>query len=260
LSPVLHRAAYAAAGLPWIYEAIDCGVDDLADVLRRRADWAGFSCTMPLKRVLLGVADEVSELAERVGAGNTLVPRAGGGWRADNTDVGGLVATVAEMGTIAAPFSATVLGAGGTARAAVVALAELGLERCVVLARNPDGAGQLRATAEAAGVLVELGRLDAAAAALRADVVVSALPPGAADAVAGAAWRAGQVVLDVVYHPWPTHIAGAAAAGGARVASGAVLLLHQAIGQFELMTGQPAPAAAMRAALAAVAPGGSLSG
>ena len=93
---MLHRAAYAALGLDWSYEAVDCGTAELPDVLARRADWAGFSCTMPLKRAVLEVADEVRPRAAAVGAGNTLLPRPGGGWIADNTDVAGIVATVRE--------------------------------------------------------------------------------------------------------------------------------------------------------------------
>ncbi len=99
----------------WRYEAIECGVDELPSVLADRADWAGFSCTMPLKHAVLEVADEVAPVAAAVGAGNTLLPRAGGGWVADNTDVAGVVATVRERAVTIG--SATVLGAGGTAQA-----------------------------------------------------------------------------------------------------------------------------------------------
>jgi len=123
LSPVLHRAAYAALGLGWSYDAIDCGADDLRAVLDARPDWAGFSCTMPLKHAVLDVADEVSDAARQVGAGNTLIPRAGGGWRAENTDVHGIVAALDGL----AFARCTVLGAGGTAQAALVALARLGI-------------------------------------------------------------------------------------------------------------------------------------
>src|ERR1700760_1272993 len=124
LSPLLHRAAYAALGLDWTYDAIDCGVEDVREVLAARADWAGFSCTMPLKRVVLEVAAEVRPLAAAVGAGNTLLPVAGG-WAVDNTDV---VGVTGALGAAHPAFDdATVLGAGGTAQAVVVALAELGL-------------------------------------------------------------------------------------------------------------------------------------
>jgi shikimate dehydrogenase len=88
-----------------------------------------------------------------------------------------------------------------------------------------------------------------------ADVVVATVPAGAADALAGAAWAPGTVVLDVVYAPWPTALAAGAAAAGCRVASGLDVLLHQAVAQVALMTGRPGPVAAMRAALLAAAGG-----
>ncbi|MGI8760426.1 MAG: shikimate dehydrogenase [Jatrophihabitantaceae bacterium] len=253
LSPVLHRAAYAELGLRWRYDAIECGEDELASVLAERPDWAGFSCTMPLKRAVLDVADELSAPVRSVGAANTLLPRPGGGWLADNTDVRGLCAVLAEHGV--RPVSAVVLGSGGTAQAAVVALGLTGLTRCAALVRDVGRAGQLRAVADAAGVALEVGVLSADAAALSAELVVSALPPRAADPVAARPWRAGQAVLDVVYQPWPTALATAVSAAGGAVLSGALLLLHQAAAQVELMTHRAAPVEAMRTALRAAAPG-----
>jgi shikimate dehydrogenase len=252
LSPVLHRAAYAALGLPWRYDAIECGETDLARMLDVRRDWAGFSCTMPLKRVLLSVADEVRPVAAAVGAGNTLLPRPGGGWIADNTDLAGVAGSLAEACVV--PSSVSVLGAGGTAQAVVGALARIDVRRCTVLVRDPSRAEVLRRTADTFGVALDVAALDVLAPELGAELVVSTLPPGAADPLAAAAWRPGQTVLDVVYEPWPTPLAAAAHQAGATVLSGALLLLHQAAAQVELMTGRAAPLPAMRAALRAVHP------
>lgn len=247
LSPVLHTTAYHALGLSWHYDAIECDEQSLPAVLAERADWAGFSCTMPLKRAVLGVADEVSSLARTVGAANTLLPRAGGGWRADNTDVAGIVATLRQAGI--APRTVTVLGAGGTAQALLAALAELGVPTCTALVRDASRTAELRTAADALGVAVTVGELDPAAAALSAELVVSTLPGAAADPFAASAWSAAQTVLDVVYAPWPTALAAGAAAAGATVLSGARMLLHQAAAQVELMTGRPAPVEQMDAAL-----------
>ena len=255
LSPVLHRAAYAELGLSWSYTAIDCGVSELPGVLAERADWAGFSCTMPLKRAALEIADEVRPVARAVGAANTLLPRQGGGWVADNTDVAGIVAALAENVVVASDV--TILGAGGTAQAAVAAAAVQGAQRCTVLVRDPERTGEVRATAEVVGIALDVARLAPDAPALVAGLVVSTLPRGVADALAGFGWRPGQAVLDVVYDPWPTALAAAAAAAGARVLSGALMLLHQAAAQVALMTGVDAtdvPVPAMRAALRAAAP------
>jgi len=252
LSPVLHRAAYADLRLDWTYDAIECDEQTLPSVLHERADWAGFSCTMPLKRAVLDVADEIAPVARAVGAGNTLLPRAGGGWIVDNTDVAGIVASLAENAVAAS--SATVLGGGGTAQAVMAALAVRGVAECTVLARDPRRTGDVRRAADAVGLILGVAELTASAAALDADLVVSTLPAGAADQLAAHHWRAEQSVLDVVYAPWPTALAAAAQRAGATVLSGALLLLHQAAAQVELMTGQAPPVAAMRAALRAAAP------
>jgi shikimate-5-dehydrogenase len=253
LSPVLHRAAYAALGLDWTYEAIDCGADELAAVLAARADWAGFSCTMPLKHAVLSVADETSPLAAAVGAANTVLPRPAGGWRADNTDVAGIVAALAEYAVAA--DSVTVLGAGGTAQAALAAVLALGVDEVTVLVRDPGRTRALMDTADRLGTRVALDALDPAAAGLGAGLVISTLPRGAADPLAVRRWTPTQAVLDVVYSPWPTPLAAAAGAAGAKVVSGALMLLHQAAVQVALMTGEDAPLDAMRAALEAAAPG-----
>ena len=258
LSPVLHRAAYAALGLEWTYDAIDCGIDELPGVLAARADWAGFSCTMPLKHAALGAATRRTALAEAVGAANTLLPD-DGGWRADNTDVHGLVAALRPHldppGHLHPPVSATVIGGGGTAQAAVAALAQLGCTSCTVLVREPARAARVLATAARVGIGVVVGRLDDTRDDRWGDIVVCTLPPGGADAVAVRPWRAGQVVVDVVYADWPTRLASVAREAGATTVSGAVMLLHQAGAQVELMTGRAAPVGAMRIALLAAAPG-----
>jgi shikimate dehydrogenase len=250
---VLHRAAYAALGLDWTYDAIDCGVDELPRVLAARADWAGFSATMPLKHALLDVAGQVRERAAAIGAANTLLPGPDG-WAADNTDAAGIAAALAEHGV--RPGTVTLLGAGGTAQAALAALPGLGVGACTALVRDRSRAAGLLATADRLGLRVSLGGLAVDSAALAADLVVSTLPPGAADPFADRPWSPRQAVLDVVYRPWPTPLAVAAAAAGAAVVSGALMLLHQAAEQVRLMTGREAPVAAMRSALRLATPGG----
>jgi shikimate dehydrogenase len=262
LSPVLHTAAYRALGLDgWSYDLHECDEAGLAGfVAGLDCGWAGLSLTMPLKRAVLCLAEEVSSTAAAIGAANTLVLTEGRRF-ADNTDVVGIVAALRGAGLggpgPGAGGRAVVLGAGGTAQAALAALRDLGVDDVTVLVRNPARAAELRATAERLGVspVVDDALTDAARAATvleKADVVISTLPGGAADALAGTG--AGAIVLDVVYAPWPTPFAATAQAGGARVVSGLEMLLHQAVAQVELMTGRPGPVDAMREALdAAVA-------
>jgi shikimate dehydrogenase len=253
LSPVLHTAGYAAAGLAgWSYTAIECAETELAALVAGLGpEWAGLSLTMPLKEVALAVADEVAPLAATLGAGNTLV-RAPGGWRAENTDAPGIVEA---LGVVPGGAQVVVLGAGGTARAALGAAARIGAAQVTVVARRREVLARLEPVAAALGVaLTGAGWPDAPDLLARADVVVATVPAGAADPLAAVArWRPGAVLLDVVYHPWPTPLAAAAAAAGCRVVSGWELLLAQAAGQFTLYTGVAAPVDAMRAALMAAA-------
>ena len=149
---------------------------------------------------------------------------------------------------------AVVLGAGGTAQAAIAALRDLGVEDVTVLVRDAGRASELRDTASRLGVSPTISPTltDPVAAAREltgAQIVISTLPAGAADELAGAHWRPGTALLDAVYAPWPTAIAAGAAAGGATIVSGLEMLLQQAIAQVELMTGHPGPEQAMRAAL-----------
>ncbi len=246
LSPVLHAAAYRELGLEdWSYDRHECDEAGLpAFVASLGPEWAGLSLTMPLKRVTLEVAAEIDPLAAAVGAANTLVLPAR---RAHNTDVAGIAAALGPV-----TGRAVVLGAGGTAQATLAALAGLGVTDVTVAVRDAARAGALVATAErlGAGPRVEPVLADPARAAellAGADVVVSTLPPGAADAFGDV--RAGAVVLDVVYAGWPTPFAAAAARAGSRVVSGLEVLLHQAVAQVELMTGRRAPVAVMREAL-----------
>ena len=254
LSPAIHTAGYRAAGLAgWSYTAIECGETELAGLVAGLGpEWAGLSLTMPLKEVALAVADQVAPLAATLRAANTLVRQAEGGWRAENTDAPGIAEAIGE---VPAGGHLVVLGAGGTARAALGAAARLRAGQVSVVARRPGALAELDPVAAALGLPVTHHAWPAAATTLAtADVVISTVPKGVADPLAAqVSWRPGQVLLDALYDPWPTPLADAAAAAGARVVSGLDLLLAQAVGQFQLFTGVPAPVAAMRAALTAAA-------
>ncbi|MBX6354388.1 MAG: shikimate dehydrogenase [Micromonosporaceae bacterium] len=246
LSPVIHNAGYAAAGLTgWSYAAIECAEAELPDLVAGLGpEWAGLSLTMPLKEVALAVAGEVSPVAAAVGAANTLVRRADGSWYADNTDVPGMVEALRAAGVTTAR-SVAVLGAGGTARAALAAAQALCPGAITVYARRPEAIDQLRAV----GVPLTGALWTDAARCGEADVVISTVPKGVADHLI-IHWRPSTVLFDVVYDPWPTPLAAAAQAAGCRIVSGLDLLLAQAVGQFEQFTGVPAPVPAMRDALA----------
>lgn len=256
LSPVLHDAAYRELRLTgWTYERIECDEPGLPDMVARLGpEWAGLSVTMPGKRAALGLAKEATARARAVGAANTLTRREDGTWAADCTDVDGVAGAVrAAGGYQPRPGArAVLLGAGGTALATVVALAELMIAAVTVVVREPARAGEVREHAEAAGLAVDVVSLagaDLAALSAEASLVVSTVPSAAVAPYVEDLAGAG-CVLDVIYHPWPTSLAEAVQRRGGQIATGLDMLLHQAFGQVEQFTGLPAPKEAMRAALA----------
>jgi len=261
LSPVLHRAAYAALDLDWSYEAIEVDEEGLARFLDGLDDtWAGLSLTMPLKRTVIPLLDRLSPTAAAVDAVNTILFPGEGRRIGDNTDVGGMVAALraAPTGWIPAGRVA-ILGAGATAAATLAALAELGLRRADVFIRSDCRAAEIRTAADRIGIVVRPRSWAEATFALAADLLISTVPSGATDVLAGhlrqeqadkGADRQGTGVLfDVVYDPWPTRLAAAWVTAGGTVIGGLDLLVEQAALQVELMTGcRPAPLGLMRAA------------
>jgi shikimate dehydrogenase len=251
-SPSLHRAAYAALGLDgWTYDAIECdeaALPGLVDGLG--PEWVGLSVTMPGKRAALARADVRTDRAVAVDAANTLVRLPDGAWRADCTDIDGVAGALLASGWTESPRArALVLGAGATASAAVAGLAQIGVAEVALMVRDPARATGTIAVAEHFGLVAGVRRWDDSVPGVDGvDVVVSTVPAGVADGCAEAVARA-RLVLDVVYHPWPTPVARAVAAAGGRLVTGLDMLLHQAFGQVEQFTGLPAPRSEMAAVL-----------
>ncbi len=261
LSPTLHNAAFAELGLDWHSTAIRVRDDQAGDVLplMRKHPLAGLSVTMPLKAALASLVDSCSDRAQRLNAVNCLINR-NGLILGENTDGQGFLESL-ERGT---DFNANgrrcvVLGAGGAARAVILALAEAGASDVVVINRT-------RARAEDAAVLAgRVGRVLASSdepgeverVIAQADLIVNATPIGMGDPAAlGASWPAnpsllhdGQVAADLIYVPRPTPWLTAAADAGATTVDGLGMLVHQAAAQIELWTGQPAPVEAMWSAV-----------
>lgn len=261
-SPALHRAAYARLGVEMDYTAIDVTEDALPafmagvrEDVRQGGSWRGLSVTMPLKTGMLKEVDEVRGVARALGVVNTVAvePAApgdtGGATRlvAYNTDVAGIVNALRYAGATSAP-KAAVLGGGGTSAAAVAALKELDAPSADVFVRDVSRAAEAKAAAAAVGLPVQILPLGGAAAALAAaDVVISTLPPRAADPMAdelaqlfgqrgGGHSRPG-VLLDVAYDPWPSRIAAAWQEAGGTVVPGLEMLIYQAVEQVRHFTG-----------------------
>ena len=256
-SPQLHLAAYHALGLnDWTYERIECTADELPTLVGGFGpEWVGVSVTMPGKFAALRFADERTPRAELVGSANTLV-RTDRGWRADNTDIDGVAGALGQAYDPRDPAPlrgdrAIVLGSGGTAPSAVVALAGLGVREITVVARNREKADRMLELGSELGVVIgyrDFAEPDLPEWAAAAAVLVSTIPAAAAAAHAEI-FATVPILLDAIYDPWPTPLARAVSAAGGEVISGLQMLLHQAFSQVEQFTGRPAPRQQMEAAL-----------
>ena len=258
LSPVIHRAAWERLGLAgdWEYRSAEVDRGGLgAFIAGLDPQCRGLSVTMPCKQAVMPLMDVVDPLAAAVGAVNTVVPGAGV-LTGFNTDVHGITTAIAEARAargLGPARSACVLGARATASSALAALGALGVTRTTVVARRFAGPGSGVAAAARMGVGIDqvlIGDTARASAALAADIVVSTLPAGAADPLAALVRPGGhQCLLDVVYSPRDTALRRAFEAGGAVIAEGTEMLIHQGAQQVRLMTGRDPDTGVMRAAL-----------
>jgi shikimate dehydrogenase len=257
LSPAMHRAAYAALGLDWSFEAVDVEPGALRPLVGSLdPTWRALAVTAPHKRDALDLADEASEVARRAGGANTLLldPTADGTVRvrADNTDVPGARAALAEAGVDDVPL-VRVLGAGATASSVAHAVAALGARAVELVVRDPGRADETVASIRAVGLEVRVRHVDDAPTEV-ADLLVSTVPEQVAGERAEAHVSSARAVFDVVYDPWPTQLATAAARAQLPTVTGLDLLAHQAVLQLALMTGRTVDVHTVRdAALEALA-------
>jgi shikimate dehydrogenase len=257
-SPAIHNAALAALGMAgWRYQRLPVP-PVLFDETTRALGPTGFlgaNVTIPHKHAALALADDASHAAREIGAANTLTFAADGTIAAENTDAPGLIAALERLPELPAHPRALVLGAGGSARAAVWALREAGASEVAVWNR----------TAERARTLArELG-VRAVPAPVPADLLVNCTSVGlhtpagversATDGEAlnqlGLTFdQVGEYshVVDLVYRPGSTPLLAAAAAHGARTLDGLEVLVAQGALSLELWTGRDAPLEVMRRA------------
>ncbi len=237
-SPRLHRHWLSRHGLAGDYVALEVAEGDLAEVLRAlpKAGFRGVNVTVPHKLAALELADEATDRARRTGAANLLVFE-DGRILADNTDGEGFLASLRQGAPGWEPEAgpATVLGAGGAARAVIVALLEAGVPGIVLTNRTRATADALQAEFGdrlrvvdwiAAGNAIEEGRLVVNTTALGMTGKPELRVP--LDGL-----RRGQVVTDLVYAPLETRLLREARAAGAVAVDGLGMLLHQAVPAFE---------------------------
>jgi 3-dehydroquinate dehydratase/shikimate dehydrogenase len=243
LSPAMHNAAFQAAGIDAVYlplRAVDAA-DFIAFARSIRLD--GASVTIPFKVALFDHVDEVHAVARRIGAINTIMVRHGR-WIGSNTDAGGFLRPLLQRGVDLRGMRVAVLGAGGSARAVVVALAPSGA-LVTVYARDVERA---RAAATVAGTNAATWPPPAGAW----DLLVNCTPlgtyPRGDDSPLPAAALSGRLVYDLVYNPPATRLLRDALTAGCEVVGGLEMLVAQAEEQFEWWTGARPPQGVMRAA------------
>lgn len=248
LSPEIHNTAFRELGLDAAY--LKFRVGDFPVFLREVAEplgLRGLSVTIPHKEAALAASAEAGELARRIGAVNTLTRRLDGKWRGYNTDCEAALAAIRRAAERAGQrlkgCRALLLGAGGTARAVGFGLRQAG---CAITVAN-------RTRARAAELAAELGAEAAGLEELapgRFDLIANTTSVGMypqidASPVAAELFRPGMAAFDAVYNPRLTRLLREARERGAEIAGGVEMFAGQAVRQFELWTGRPAPRAAM---------------
>ena len=244
-SPAIQNAAFAAAGLDWVYVALEVATGRGTEAVRALPTLgiAGVNVTMPHKAAAAAACDARTPAAARLGSVNTVLVRDDGSLLGDSTDGEGFLRSLGDAGLDPAGRSVLLLGAGGAARAVAAALVELGA-RVQVAARRTDAAEELGRVVPdvTVGVWPEAG-------AVSAEIVVNATPIGMGGADAPPVVPvADQWIVDLVYHPLETPWLRRAESAGAHAVGGLGMLVHQAALSFECWTGVPAPLEAMRAA------------
>ena len=259
LSPVMHNAAFAAAGLPHLYLRFRVPPRELRAAVReaRALRFGGLNLTVPLKEAVLPFVDGLTPEAIRIGAANTLVFRDGGRHViGDNTDGRGFVEAVRDRVRLRGA-TAVLVGAGGSARAVGTALVAAGVGRLVIANRT-----QARATALADRLVAQgmplpatlpLAALADGTALEGAALVVNTTPLGLAGGGLRMRFAASPrrcLFVDLVYAARPTPFVAEATRAGRAALDGSTMLLHQGALAFEAWTGRRAPRAAMARALA----------
>jgi shikimate dehydrogenase len=263
-SPAMHNAALAALGMSdWRYQRLPVPPHLFASSTRAlgASGFRGANVTIPHKHAALELADELSDAAREIGAANTLSFRADGTIAAENTDAPGLIEA---LGRSPRGMRVLVLGAGGSARAAVWALLAGGAAEVSVWNRTPARAEALArelgarpaARPEAADLLVNCTSVGLEGRSEAPGVELSATESGALNQLALTFDQVGEYshVIDLVYHSTPTALLAAAGAHGARTVDGLQVLVAQGALSFELWTGRDAPRELMARAARAQEP------
>ena len=268
LSPAMHNAALTAMQLDWVFLALPTPAEQLPTVVKglEAIGCKGLNVTIPHKQEVAGLCQELSPLARRLGAVNVLVPRSDGGWFGTNTDVEGFYRPLRDAEPNWSERRALVLGCGGSARAVVAGLTELGCARIQIAGRRQPVLDEVMAACGNWAPQLEpllWSSDDALTPALdHCDVVVNTTPVGMASPGNPAATEAsplnptqigrlrpGSWVYDIIYTPRPTRLLQLAADRGCQTLDGLEMLVQQGAAALRLWTDcSDVPVEAMRSA------------
>ncbi|HEY4888310.1 MAG TPA: shikimate dehydrogenase [Candidatus Dormibacteraeota bacterium] len=238
-SPDMHNAAFRAIGLDWTYERLDVSPGDLPTALKglRQPDVAGANVTIPHKQAVMQHMDSIDPEAVRARAVNTIV-RDGDRLVGSNTDIAAIRSAIESVGLEPKGAKAVILGAGGSARAAAVALEGAHI---TFVSRHLEAAN-------VPGRAIAWDDVSLHALTRSADVLVNATPLGRRDEmpIRPAALPREGAVIDLVYVTGGTPLVRKARSLGLRTADGWEILLAQGARSFEAWTGRSAPVSSMR--------------
>ena len=255
ISPLFQQAALDAIGFDGAYEPWDVAPDGVGEFVAglRSPGTLGINVTVPHKETVIPFLDEVDDWASTAGAVNTIVNREGR-LTGHNTDGIGFLRALREgAGFEPQGRDVLVLGAGGSARGVVYALARAGAARLVIANRTLERAERLASIAIDSGVVSQaLALSDAASAAGDVALIVNCTSMGMVHGPdeTGAPLTASDIpstvlVNDLVYNPLETPLLREAARAGAATLGGIQMLVYQGAASFEMWTGQDAPVAVM---------------
>lgn len=256
LSPAIHNAAYAAAGLDYTYAAYDVtDVEGFLAEVREADNLRGLSVTIPHKLAVIPHLDEIDPMADRVGSVNTITHE-DGRLIGSTTDGPGTLRAFEEAGASIIGKNVLFLGAGGAVRAVAFAFADAACPSITIAARSQEKAAVLAKdlSSVCTSTIATCTFADELTAAInQSDIIVQGTPvgmePNANETLVPAdLLKPDHIVFDMVYRPLETRLLRDARAAGCTTITGIEMLVHQAVLQFERWTGVPCPVEAMRGA------------
>ncbi|NER21829.1 MAG: shikimate dehydrogenase [Symploca sp. SIO1C2] len=261
LSPVMHNRAIASLGVDYVYLPLPIKPEDLAVAIAgfKAIGLVGFNITIPHKQAIMPLLSEVSDIAQGVGAVNT-VYRTNSGWWGTNTDVAGFISPLQALNRDWSQTKVVVLGYGGAARAVVVGCTQLGCTKIHVIGRNPQKLSQFQQSWDSTNLPVSINihlwqQLPELIS--QADLLVNTTPVGMypdidrspVEEATIQRLSAKAIAYDLIYTPSTTKFLQQAQQQGAVTLNGLEMLVQQGAAALKIWLGQTPPVDIMRQSL-----------